>query len=575
MAYIVNNKVFSDIAEAKNYLDQTGTSGTIFYSNPTMSADLYPVSTYTPKSATTVKTNSLFEMPFGDDIGPSIPETNPFEQPEFGTIEPDSFERETLQEWTKFLEDTLRQEEYQRFIMRNFFDTSDLDEGAEPVEFNDMQDDTFQMILDSILGQAEDVPPEIRGDALRTQQWLENQLSTIGQEIQNAGGYEEWLASQQEEPVSGPVKGDAPRLAPLQPDPEEVVGDIDEDTTAGDTGLEDEIGVDPDMPITDPELDPLDEITTDQEAEEQEEAEEEELGILDRIGQWIQSQIGGGTGGAGGGTSSTPPFLPGSAGVIISPGSAGMSWPEILADPGKWTVFLPGVIPGLPESPTILGTIEDILSRPGDVLGGLWNDLVTTVSNPEQVLEDILNDAADSEGLITIGGIAGVISGVLDTLGDAVNRDDEGNIVVNESGSILGGAGEGEDESQGEVIVQPSDDKGGSQMGTAPVMDPVQPQPTEGLPIADDSTGPVKGDAPRLAPISDEPQQPELGGSAPEEVVAAAGGAGGGMLSKKGAFTPFMASIGYAPVQLQQQIRPDYVRELDGMLLRLMQGKVS
>jgi len=437
-------------------------------------------------------------------------------------------------DFVNFINESIASENFQKWVVSTFGNNQDLDENIEdPNLTNDTENEIFQMIWDSIIGEQEDIPPEILSDRDRLNDFLRSNIYEAAQEIEAAGGYEEWLASQQQ-------------------DEEEVVGDIDEDTTEeGDTGLEDEIGVDPDMPITDPELDPLDEITTEQEAEE----EEEELGILDRIGQWIQSQIGGGTGGAGGGTSSTPPFLPGSAGVIISPGSAGMSWPEILADPGKWTVFLPGVIPGLPESPTILGTIEDILSRPGEVLGGLWNDLVTTVSNPEQVLEDILNDAADSSGLITIGGIAGVVSGILDRIGDSVNRDDEGNIVVNESGSILGGAGEDEDESQGEVVVETSDDKGGSQMGTAPVMDPVQPQPTEGLPIADDS------------PVSDigfgggstdspEPQQ-ELGGVA--DVVS--GGGGGGGMMRRG--QPHMGGIGYALPQGEMILyRPPTANEI-------------
>lgn len=162
MAYIVNNKVFSDIAEAKNYLDQTGTSGTIFYSNPTMSADLYPVSTYTPKSAPTVKTNSLFEMPPGDDIGP-----------------------------TPNLEDA---------------------------------DSIFQILFDTIIGEQgipEGVPAEViealRGDFGPTT--IPAELQEVAIEIAEAGGFKEWLA-QQPTGDPGPVKGDAPRQAPIQPEPE-------------------------------------------------------------------------------------------------------------------------------------------------------------------------------------------------------------------------------------------------------------------------------------------------------------------------------------------------------------------
>jgi hypothetical protein len=42
-----------------------------------------------------------------------------------------------------------------------------------------------------------------------------------------------------------------------------------------------------------------------------------------------------------------------------------------------------------------------------------------------------------------------------------------------------------------------------------------------------------------------------------------------------GAFKPLTYSIGYTPVQLQQQIKPDYAREFDGMLTRLMQGRTA
>jgi len=42
-----------------------------------------------------------------------------------------------------------------------------------------------------------------------------------------------------------------------------------------------------------------------------------------------------------------------------------------------------------------------------------------------------------------------------------------------------------------------------------------------------------------------------------------------------GAFKPLNYSIGYTPVQLQQQVKPDYAREFDGMLIRLMQGRTA
>jgi len=51
----------------------------------------------------------------------------------------------------------------------------------------------------------------------------------------------------------------------------------------------------------------------------------------------------------------------------------------------------------------------------------------------------------------------------------------------------------------------------------------------------------------------------------------------GGMLSPDGAFKPFMTSIDYTPVQLQQLVAPpkkDYFRELDGLIGRSLFGKM-
>jgi hypothetical protein len=48
------------------------------------------------------------------------------------------------------------------------------------------------------------------------------------------------------------------------------------------------------------------------------------------------------------------------------------------------------------------------------------------------------------------------------------------------------------------------------------------------------------------------------------------------MQPKAPSFDPYMATIGYQPVQVQQAIAPpqkDYMRELDGMLLRLAEGR--
>lgn len=139
--------------------------------------------------------------------------------------------------------------------------------------------------------------------------------------------------------------------------------------------------------------------------------------------------------------SSTPPTLPGSVGVIIDPAATGQSWPDILSSPGGWQVFLPGVIPNLPESPTIIGTIEDILNAPGEVLGDLWDDLVNTVSNPEEVLRGILEGAMDEDGLIGVGVMGAIVGGVYDWI------NDNGGTVTNQpSEEVLGLGGDGDDD---------------------------------------------------------------------------------------------------------------------------------
>lgn len=275
-----------------------------------------------------------------------------------------------------------------------------------------------------------------------------SELSAVIQEIAAAGGYEQWLVNQGEG--------------------EEVV-DPNQDTLPGDTTGGD---------------------TTTGGGEE-----EEQEGWLDRLRNWWDSVVSSVGSGASG---STPPMLPGSSGVIISPGSAGMSWPDIIANPGAWQVYLPGVIPGLPQSPTIIGTIEDILSSPGEVLGDLWDQIQNTVENPGEFLEDLLNGVVDDDGLITIGGISTVVGTIYDDLfGDDGTTTTPGGVDDTQT-TVPGGAEEEE----------------------------------EALPLIGD--GPVRQD-----PVSDEPQ-PELGGAGG---AVSAGGGGGGMLRRG---QPHTGGISYA-----------------------------
>ncbi len=126
---------------------------------------------------------------------------------------------------------------------------------------------------------------------------------------------------------------------------------------------------------------------------------------------------------------------------------------ETITDPGSWRVFLPGVIPGLPSGPTILGTVEEILSNPSLVLGGLLDDLKNVISNPEEVLAEIFTNSVGEGGFVTTAVMTDVISSVIDRIEDAAGeilRNEDGIPEVNEQGSILGGQ---EEESTDEDIL--------------------------------------------------------------------------------------------------------------------------
>ena len=117
-------------------------------------------------------------------------------------------------------------------------DISEIMGGGTPGE-NDLvidgpdRDSPLAQIYASIIGRAEGVDPAVLTD--EQMRVLNNSgIGVIAEQIDAAGGYDEWLAQQD---LEGPPEE-------LPTELEEVVSDIDEDTT-----LEDEIGVDPDMPI--------------------------------------------------------------------------------------------------------------------------------------------------------------------------------------------------------------------------------------------------------------------------------------------------------------------------------------
>jgi hypothetical protein len=104
------------------------------------------------------------------------------------------------------------------------------------------EESIFQILYDTIIGEQgvpEGVSPEvlsaIAGDFPNA---TVVDLEVLAKEIEEAGGWDEWYAQQQETDLEGP-----PEELPTELEEEEII-DINADTT-----LEDEIGVEPDMPI--------------------------------------------------------------------------------------------------------------------------------------------------------------------------------------------------------------------------------------------------------------------------------------------------------------------------------------
>ena len=174
---------------------------------------------------------SITSEPFGD----------PFEQPEFGEIV-DQFSIQSTIEFIRFVEETLRDEEYQKFIRDNFLRSDETEEdprGPAP-EVNIDEEDVFQMILDSILGRANDIPPEILGDDARLRSYLlEEQLPVIYQEsVANAQEIADVLSSGDVTSLENMEVPDPLTLAVLEQGAMQFAGGPISTTTPPPTGAE-------------------------------------------------------------------------------------------------------------------------------------------------------------------------------------------------------------------------------------------------------------------------------------------------------------------------------------------------
>lgn len=357
--------------------------------------------------------------------------------------------------------------------------------GDDPLVTGGVEDNIYEMLY-AVMAGRQGIPGETSPELLRELESVlaganQDQIDTIAQEIQAAGGFDEWLAAQEEEVV----------------DPNESTVDGDTTASGGDT--------------------------------------EEEESWTDRLSNWWQNVLN-----SMGGGSSGPPTLPGSAGVIITPSTMGT--------PGSWRVFLPGMIPGLPSSPTIIGTIEDILSAPGDVLSDLWGQIQNRVQDPVGYLEDLLNGTLDPDGLVTVGGISAVVGAVIDDLfeGDPNNVDPTEGEQTGD-GTSVGGAG---DDTNVDEELNLSDSDVSNQVG---------------------GTGEVTFDN----------ETPELGGAGVDDSVG--GGGGGGRVANPESGQDYMYRLSFnpgAPMQvpggmmmptMPQMSKPvDSNSVLDGLLTRLI-----
>lgn len=249
MAFVVGNKTFSSLRDAQAYLDslqEFGGGGSITPFDTSLltgSGDRTSTGMFTndqemsPEEFASGVTAPAFIT--GSSGGDAFRE-NLIDIPRFEDLPgQDPFRNMADRLFQQFIEQTQAEDDLQKWIRRNVLNDSrdPEDQDVEPSDLDTLfADDTFQQIWDSIIGTIGDVPPEIRGDELKSQQWYNLQIQNSLQAIEDAGGYEAWLEQQETDEPEGP-----PEELPTELE-EEV--DIDADTT-----LEDEIGVEPDMPI--------------------------------------------------------------------------------------------------------------------------------------------------------------------------------------------------------------------------------------------------------------------------------------------------------------------------------------
>ena len=126
-------------------------------------------------------------------------------------------------------------------------------------------------------------------------------------------------------------------------------------------------------------------------------------------------------------------ILNGGYGVIadIDPSTGGITG---IFDPANQDVFVPGVIPGGEES-TIIGSVEDIINAPADVVKNKIEEVLSSVQDPEKLIKVILNSGLDIPPQMweVLTGAVAAGSELLDWIQNAMDNTDEDGVVIGQT----------------------------------------------------------------------------------------------------------------------------------------------
>jgi|11BtaG_2_1085332.scaffolds.fasta_scaffold08589_2 hypothetical protein len=272
------------------------------------------------------------------------------------------------------------------------------EDDMRPREDIEGEDSIFQVLYDTIIGEQgipEGVSAEaiaaIRGDFGPTS--TPDELREVAQQIENAGGWDQWLASQEDPPT---------------PITDVVEGAVDTVTEGVVTTVQDAL---------DAALAAISGGDTD---------EEDDRSTVEQVLDWIAENA--------------PEITPQSIFDEYIGAGVGVNLPTG-APIGSGTVFIPG-IPGLPSSSPnmVIGTVEEVLE---DILAGNLPGVIGDIAeDPVGGIQGVIGGAVDDAQEVTAGDLLGDV--------DLLLGDDEGiDSVFDEPGQRTdygGGLNDGETE---------------------------------------------------------------------------------------------------------------------------------